>query len=196
MTQAEDLWNVTGVILVGGRSRRMGRDKILLPVNGVPIISTIHDKLESLFQHILVIGHHRPEFDDLNITSHDDILPNCGVLGGIYTALALSNTPYIFTVAGDMPNLSEELIAKVARHRSRCDAVIPRSASGMEPLFAVYSRTCRDPIRENLEAGQLKVLRALGGMKVDSPMVPEPPEGSPDPFANINTPEDLELLKK
>lgn len=192
----DDLSDITGVILVGGMSRRMGQDKILLTIGETPIVSIIQDKLKSLFGHVLVIGHHRPQFDDLNIQSHSDLIPDRGALGGIYTGLALAETPYIFAVAGDMPHLDQELMVEIASHREGNDAVIPMGPSGMEPLFAVYSQACTNPIRENLESGQLKILKAISDLRVAKPRISPPADGSPDPLINLNTPEDLELMKK
>ena len=196
MTVRDKLPDITGVILVGGLSRRMGQDKILLTIDGTPLISLIHRKMLSLFEEVLVIGHHRPEFDSLNIISHGDLIPECGILGGIYTGLSLSKTHYIFTVAGDMPFLDNDLIVEVASQRTDNDSVIPKGPSGMEPLFAVYSQTCLDPIRKNLEKGQLKVLKAVNKLRVFNPRIHPPTDGSPDPLANLNTPEDLDVLKR
>jgi len=114
MTVHSNLSDITGVILVGGRSRRMGQDKIFLTIDDTPIVSIIHKKLQSLFDKVLVIGHHRPQFDGLNIRSHSDIIPDRGALGGIYTGLVLAETPYIFAVAGDMPHLDQELMVEIA----------------------------------------------------------------------------------
>jgi len=191
-----DLTDVTGVVLVGGLSRRMGQDKILLTIDGTPLISLIHGKMLSLFEEVLVIGHHRPEFDSLNIISHRDLIPECGILGGIYTGLSLSKTHYIFAVAGDMPFLDMDLIVQIASHREGNDAVIPRGKSGMEPLFAVYSRSCLDTIRENLAEQNLKVMKALEGLRISTPQIHPPRDGSPDPLVNLNVPEDLDIFKK
>ncbi len=191
-----DLTDVTGVVLVGGWSRRMGQDKIFLSIDGTPLISHIHRKMLSLFERVLVIGHHRPEFDTLNITSHGDLVPDCGILGGIYTGLSLSQTHYIFAVAGDMPFLDRDLIIEIASDREGSDAVIPMGPNGMEPLFAVYSRSCLDSIRESLAERSLKVMKAVHGMRIATPEILPSRDGSPDPLANLNVPEDLDILKR
>ena len=189
-----DLGDVTGVVLAGGKSLRMGRDKILLPVDGSPLIARIYRRMLSIFPEVLIIGHHRFEFDDLGIVAHPDIIPDCGVLGGIYTGLSLSKTPFIFAVAGDMPFLDPDLIVNTVAYRRGNDAVVPRGPRGLEPLFAVYSRSCLDPFLRRLEHGSLKVMVALSGMKVTSPVIGSGTAGGRDPLANLNTPEDLEIL--
>jgi molybdopterin-guanine dinucleotide biosynthesis protein A len=188
--------DITGVVLVGGKGRRMGRDKIFIPVNGKPIIEKTFRKIAPLFAETLVVGHHRPEFDELKIQSHPDIIPDCGALGGIYTGLALAQTPFIFAIASDMPFLDTALVRTIAGIRHGADAVIPKGSRGYEPLFAVYSTSCRNQIRENLEKGSLRVLEALEGMNVLNPEIPPVPEGAPDPLSNLNTPQDLRLLEE
>jgi len=196
MNHKAALTDITGVILVGGKGRRMGRDKVLMPVNGKPIIERIFRKIAPLFAETLVVGHHRPEFDELKIQSHPDIIPDCGVLGGIYTGLALAQTPFIFAIASDMPFLDTALVRSIAGVRHGAEAVIPKGSRGYEPLFAIYSISCLNQIRENLERGSLKVLEALEGMNILNPKIPPVPEGAPDPLSNLNTPQDLSLLEE
>ena len=194
MSDKPGFTDITGVVLVGGKSRRMSRDKVLIPVDGKPIIEKIFQKIAPVFAEVLVVGHHRPEFDDLKIQSHPDLIPDCGVLGGIYTGLTLAQTPFIFVVAADMPFLDTALVRSIAEVRHGVDAIIPKGSRGFEPLFAIYSTSCLNQIRENIERGSLKVLEALEGMNVIYPEIPPVPEGTPDPLSNLNTPQDLSLL--
>jgi molybdopterin-guanine dinucleotide biosynthesis protein A len=79
--------DVAGAILVGGRSQRFGKDKVLLPFQGKPLIAHLCGILEPLVREILIVGHPRPEFEALNLRVVEDLLPDAGPLGGIYTAL-------------------------------------------------------------------------------------------------------------
>ena len=194
MTAAGPMDDVTGVLLVGGHGRRMGRDKVLIPFQGRPLVAHIHRTLADLFPSVLLVGHSRPEFLELGLESHEDLIPRGGVLAGITTGLTLSETPFIFAVACDMPHLDPHLIRRVASHRLEADAVVPRGPRGTEPLFAVYSRACLDPFRDSLSRGRLRVMEALSGLTVASPVIASP-EGSADPLFNLNRPEDLDLLK-
>ncbi len=196
MSDREILADVTGVVLVGGKGSRMGRDKVLLPVDGRPLILNILQKIAPLFAATLAVGHHRPEFDELEIVSHPDAVPDRGVLGGIYTGLSLTRTPFIFAIASDMPFLDVDLIMRIAGMRHAADAVVPKGPEGYEPLFAAYSVSCLDPFRENLEKGTLRILAALEGLKVLNPEIPPAPEGEPDPLHNLNFPRDLRILEE
>jgi len=185
---------VTGAILIGGQSRRLGQDKVLLPFEGKPLAVHLQGLLESLFPRTLLVGHPRPELEAMGLTCIPDLVPDKGVLGGIYTALNAAATPYVFVVGADMPFLTTSLISEVLSHRHFADAVIPRGPRGFEPLCAVYSASCADTMIHSLQGGMLKIMAALDGLAVLSPEV-TPGNGEQDPFANINYPEDLEALK-
>jgi molybdopterin-guanine dinucleotide biosynthesis protein A len=185
---------VTGAVLIGGKSRRLGRDKVLLPFGGKPLAAHMHDLLKELFQEVLLIGHPRPELMAMGLTLIPDLVPDKGVLGGIYTALITATTPYVFIAGADMPFLTPSLISTILGFRHSADAVIPRGPRGLEPLCAAYSKSCVDVMEKNLRDGTLKIMAALENMTVLSPEV-SPDNGEPDPFININYPEDLDALK-
>lgn len=186
---------VTGAVLIGGKSRRLGRDKVLLPFDGKPLAAHMHDLLKELFQETLLIGHPRPELESLGFTCIPDLVPGKGVLGGIHTALHKSTTPFVFVIGADMPFVTGPLISRILVHRHTADAVIPQGPKGMEPLCAVYSTSCTSIIRQNIEAGTLRVTAALDRLKVLSPEI-APYGDDPDPFININYPEDVAKLEK
>ena len=184
---------VTGAILTGGKSSRLGRDKALLPLGGKPLAAHMHTLLADLFSKVILIGHSRPELEDMGLTSVPDLIPGRGVLGGIYTALHVCKTPYAFIVAADMPFLTPSVISGVAVYRHKADAVIPIGPKGMEPLCAVYSKACTGTIVKSIERNALKILEALDGLKILSPEIGQK-DSEPDPFININHPEDLIFL--
>ncbi len=186
---------VTGAILTGGSSRRLGRDKVLLPYQGKPLGLHIYRILEDLLPEILLIGHPRPALEALGLTSYPDRMSGKGALGGLYTALTIATTQYVFVAAADMPFLTADLITGILSHRHDADAVIPRGPAGPEPLCAVYSTSCTGTIGNNLDKGSLKIISALEGLTILYPDI-EPDEDIPDPFFNINYPEDLEKLGK
>jgi molybdopterin-guanine dinucleotide biosynthesis protein A len=187
--------DITGVILIGGRSSRLGRDKVLLQLDGIPIIKHLHNGLKPLVHEVLLIGHRRPEFDPLGLRVVEDIMPGAGPLGGIYTALVSSETPFVFVVAGDMPFISTSLISTIVQARRDADAVIPSGPRGLEPLCAVYSRSCTEPFGASLEKGNRRIVSALEGLNTLKPEI-SVRNSEQDPFFNINYPEDLERIKK
>lgn len=190
-SQAQD---VSGAILVGGRSRRFGQDKVLLPFKGKPLVIHLAGILNPMVHEVLIVGHPRPEFKDLKLQVVEDLLPDTGPLGGIYTALKSTGSPFVLTVGADMPFLSPSLIGNILSLRGGRDAVIPCGPRGLEPLCAVYSRSCLDPIFRCLERGANKIVPALQGMDVLTPRIDVTSEEK-DPFFNINHQKDYEKLK-
>ena len=186
--------DVDGVILAGGRSSRLGQDKVLLSIGGKPLIAHLVDLLRPLVREIIVAGHHRPEFEPLGLQTLPDLYPDLGPLGGLYTALTSTDAPYVFLLAGDMPQVPTKLIQRIVRDRKKADAIIPRGPRGLEPLCAVYSRSCIGTLQNSLESGNRRIVNALDGLKVLMPG-DLTTEGEPDPFFNINYQEDLERIK-
>ncbi|UCG39180.1 MAG: molybdenum cofactor guanylyltransferase [bacterium] len=194
MTPADaSLEGITGAILIGGRSRRLGQDKVLLPFMGKPLLVHLHSLLASLFGEVLGVGHARPGLEALGLVVTEDLIPGAGALGGIYTALERSPDPLVFVLAADMPFVSAAIIRKIAHHPRPADAVIPRGPRGVEPLCALYSRSCREAIKRSLDQGSLRIMEALRGLHVVTPPI-TPAPGGRDPFSNINYPEDLAIL--
>ena len=174
---------LTVVIQAGGESRRMGRDKALIPFLGKPLIVHVYETVKSLADEVLITTNRPANYRFLEVPLHQDIVKERGALGGLYTALKSANNPVVAVVACDMPFASSELLSR-ARDRligEQVDAVIPRSESGLEPLHAV-------------EAGEWKVTSWFS--KVNLAFIESEELRIYDPekiaFWNVNTVEDLE----
>ena len=190
---------ITAVILAGGRSRRLGRDKAIEPFCGEPLIRRVIRRASeavSASQVIVVVAD--PEraaalpLDDEHLTAVD-VFPDCGSLGGIYTGLNASATDWSLVAACDMPFLSAPLLAHMAGLRDGVDAVVPMVDGRPEPTHALYARRCLPAIEKRLRAGQLKISGFFDDVSVR--YVPENDVKLFDPdllsFFNINRPEDL-----
>jgi len=121
-----------------------------------------------------------------------DAYPGTGPLGGIYTGLVAARAERCLVVACDMPLLEPALLRALLERSAECDVVMPVLAYP-EPLHAVYARACAEPIRERLEAGQLKITNFLGAVKVCYLREAEVRAIDPElrSFLNTNTEEDL-----
>ena len=109
---------VTGVLLAGGKSRRMGEDKRYLVVGEETLLERGLGVLRSVFQEVLiVIAQNSPPLGvDAKVAR--DLVPECGSLGGLYTGLMQAATPWIFVVACDMPFLDQAVIAQFTSRRA------------------------------------------------------------------------------
>ncbi|MFD2200174.1 molybdenum cofactor guanylyltransferase [Shivajiella indica] len=188
MTKMTDKNNITGVILAGGKNSRMGSDKGLLQVGGKSIMERQIEVLQSLVKEIIII-HNGNNYGHLGVKIFKDIIPDSGPMGGIYTALMVSQTSKIFILSCDMPFISSELVKMIFNEADNCDIAIPRHGKKLEPLCAVYDKSCLVTFKELLDQKALKMMDALDFFKVNEITVPQEILAT-QPFANINTPED------
>ena len=188
---------VTGIILAGGKSTRMGKNKALIEIEGIPIIERIYALFKKLFQQVWIITDQEELFEGLGAKLHDDLIPNLGALGGLYSGLVLSSFPYSFCVACDMPFLRESLIDYLLRQIDGFEAVVPKTRDGWQPLHAVYSKACLEAIKEIVAEKKTKIIDIYPRIKMRT--VGEEEFRSLDPlnqsFINVNTPEDLAGLQ-
>ena len=190
--------NVTAVILAGGMSRRLGRNKALEPFEGEPLIKRVISRMSQVGESVTVIVNDvdRAAALDLpeDVTMSVDQFPSMGSLGGILTGLLVSRTKWSAFCACDMPFLNVRLYQHLISLREGYDAVVPVVDGRPEPTHALYSRTCIDPIRESVDAHQLKISSFFSDVRVR--LVPEEEIRESDPellsFFNINTQEDLD----
>jgi molybdopterin-guanine dinucleotide biosynthesis protein A len=184
--------DVTGVILAGGRSSRMGRDKASLIVSGVPLFEGVLTVLQRVFAEVLIAGD-RPDLCRPQVPCLTDLYPG-SALGGLYTALLAARTPFIFAAACDLPYPDPRLIRAILARREGYDVVVPCTPRGLEPLFALYGKGCLAPMREQLEAGRLRICELFARLRVRHVEAAELPPGWERALCNLNTPEDLRRL--
>jgi molybdopterin-guanine dinucleotide biosynthesis protein A len=186
--------DVTGVIMAGGRSSRMGRDKARLEVDGSTMFERVATVFQGLFARVLIAGE-RPDLAGPGLPCIADRYPG-SALGGLYTGLAAADTPYIFVAPCDMPFASSELIRLIVDHRAGYDLVVPRTPAGLEPLFAVYGKACLAPMRAMLEVGNYRIYDFYPQMRVRELTEAEMPAGWDRALRNVNTPEDYQRIKE
>jgi molybdopterin-guanine dinucleotide biosynthesis protein A len=190
--------HMTGIVLGGGGSRRMGgRAKALLRVGDKTIIERVVSVLRSVFKDVLLISDAKKEYRFLGIPVYADLRPGIGALGGLYTGLMQCPTDYAFVVACDMPFLNAAAVRRLAEPAPGHDVVVPRIGPHLEPLHAVYARACIPHVRALIDAGGLRIFDFFA--QVDTLEVHESlfEDISPDLrfLMNVNTPEDLQYAR-
>ncbi len=172
-----------------------GRQKALLPVGGRTILDRQLDVLRELADPIFVVGSEATAWADRGLEAVADEIPGCGALGGIYTAIVRSPRDKTIVIACDMPYISLSLLRHMASLEA--DIVIPRSHRGLEPLCAVYARSCAGAIRQRLERGELEAAKLPEGLKVEEIGAGALEAFGPDGllFVNVNTPHDYERAR-
>ena len=192
---------ITGVVLAGGRSTRLGRNKALELVGGVPLVSLAISVLESVTSDLVVVVTDEAQADTLPVPDRgrtvQDLFPDSGALGGIFTGLTEAHANWAVVVACDMPFLSEPLLSHMANARTGFDIVIPVLDGWPEPTHALYSKKCLAPMEESIRAGRLKITGFFGSIAVK--YVPQETVEEIDPgrwsFFNVNTQRNLEFAR-
>jgi molybdenum cofactor guanylyltransferase len=148
---------VTGVILAGGQSRRMGRDKAFLPFGKGLLIERVIEVVQQVTAEVILITNTPEQYQRFGLPMFADVIAEAGSLGGIYTGLVSAKAPYSLCLACDMPFVRPEFLRFLCDTTAEADVVIPRNAEDFQPLCAVYSQACCEPIRQKIEAGRLKI---------------------------------------
>ena len=192
----------SGAILAGGRGRRLGQDKTAIPWppgGGAPaagpegtLLAHTAGTLAALCAEVLVVGYAGGRPLPGACRPVPDAFPAGGSLGGVYSALAGARAEHVLVVATDMPFLSQPLLRWMLAQPRDYDVLLPLG-DRPQPLHAVWSRRCLDPLRRRLESGRLRLTDVLADLRVRA--VPAAVLAREDPrgrsFFNVNTPEDL-----
>ena len=207
---------VTGVILAGGKSRRMGQNKALLPLGDDPLIAHVIRRMHLATDELLLITNNRAEYAHFGLPMHRDIIPDAGALGGIYTGLTHASHDAVLCVACDSPFLQPKLLSYLISILGEYDAVMPwtdnndkeigvRSPSyradtrvTLQTLCAVYAKRCLPIVEQMLNEPDLRVhaLQERANILTLAPEIWKTYDSEGHSFFNINTPKDFESAKE
>lgn len=187
---------MTGVVLAGGQSRRMGTDKALVELQGKPIIQWVVDALCRVCDPVFLVTNSPSHYCFLGLEMVGDLLPGRGALAGIHAGLFFSRGDRAFVAGCDMPLLSPRLIQHMADVPGRWDVVVPKVGEFLEPLHAIYSKRCLGFLEKLLLSGTRRILDLYPLVRVRVFQEEEMRQVDPDlrSLMNVNTPEDLAVL--
>jgi molybdopterin-guanine dinucleotide biosynthesis protein A len=196
--------SIAGFILAGGESSRMGVDKGLLEIAGVPMIARAARLVESAVGSPALLVGTPQKYRGLGLRAIADDWPGCGPLGGIATALRASDAEWNLIVACDLPYLTREWLEYLLQRArdSAEEAVVARNLTpankrGAEPLCAMYHKGSEPELRRALERGVRKVTDGLAELRVEM-IEPAKWKGFDSDgllFKNVNTPADYEAAE-
>jgi molybdopterin-guanine dinucleotide biosynthesis protein A len=189
--------DITGVILVGGKSRRMGQDKAFLELDGKPLVERLLQVFKECFSRILLVGDHGERFSAYDVLVVADIYPGSS-LGGLYSGLYHATGSHVFVVSCDMVYPNPAVIRLICSLKEDYDAVIPLLSHGYEPLCALYSKSCLPAMKEQLESGNHRIFDFYPQLNIRAvPYEELAIFGTGDSaFLSVNTPEEFEAVKK
>jgi molybdopterin-guanine dinucleotide biosynthesis protein A len=188
---------MTGIILSGGENSRMGKNKAFLVIDGERLIDSIVKIFHGLFEEVIVVTNSPLDYLDLDVTLATDIYPGKKALGGIYTGVFYATASHAFVAACDMPCLNPRFIAFMMEQAPSYDIVVPETRDGLEPLHAIYAKSCLPHMKRRIIQDKLKITGFYKGLKLltisDSMQKPFDPGNRM--FVNVNTGDDLARLK-
>ncbi len=187
---------MTCAILAGGQSKRMGRDKVTVEINRRALINLVYDKAKEAFQDIIIISNNHKAIEGVEAPIVPDIIAARSPSVGIVSALLYADTPYVFILACDMPFISVEALKYMVNEVNGEDIIIPRTKGGLEPLHAIYNRSCIAPLFRLIGQNRFKITNVLPFVRVrELDRAPCFIKDGTSVFTNINTMDDLEMVE-
>lgn len=144
---------LSAIVLAGGASRRLGRDKAALSFGGRPLLHVVIERVSALCGEVIVAGAGDRDVAGLSVRLVEDRVPGRGPLAGLDAGLRVTSADFVLTVACDMPFLNPRLLAAMAAAPRDYQALVPVSGGRRHPLHAIYSRTCLPAVESLLAAG-------------------------------------------
>ncbi len=189
--------DVLGAILAGGTSRRMGRDKSLLPLGDLPLIGHVARVLRSRFHRIIIVSDFPDKYRFLDLPTIPDLYKGIGPLGGIHAALSYAQTQLVFTASCDIPLVPPQLVDYLLDVDSPERTRLPLHNGVLQPLFGLYEKRLLPSIEAHVVNKQYSVagvLRESGFAQVE--ITPQLPFFSSDIFCNANSPDDFARIQQ
>lgn len=185
------------VVLAGGASKRMGRDKLLLEVGGVTLLESVVAKFSDEFEDVCISVADESKYPEISARRIVDIRRGAGPLSGLHAALTGIERGGVFLVAADLPYASPKAAKRVIELCGDCDACIIKLPGGMiEPLFGYYRKALLPLCEEALESGDNRMSEVIYNANTRF-VTPEDLGGLWDDrlIYNINYPEDYAAIK-
>jgi molybdopterin-guanine dinucleotide biosynthesis protein A len=184
---------VTGVILAGGKSSRYGTNKAFVEINGTRLIDRVATVMRAIFKRVILVTNCPREYSYLYLPAHQDLIQGLGPIGGIYTGLETIRDDAGFFIACDMPFASQDLIRYIISVNGQFDAIVPKVDWKMEPLHALYRKTCLPVLIGMIKSGSYQILESFHRLNVR--FIDETEIKTYDPqlrsFFNVNSPDEL-----
>ncbi|MBD0832743.1 NTP transferase domain-containing protein [Aestuariibaculum sediminum] len=184
--------NITGIILSGGKSSRMGSDKGLLYFNGKPFTQHIIEALEPLVSKIIIVSNTQ-DYDKFKYQRVKDVIEDAGPLAGLYSGLKTSKTEYNLVLSCDIPLIKTEILRLLINQMDNNTEIIQFEAQGKTmPLIAIYKSSCADTFFELLKADERRLQYAVNQCKLKTINLATKYTNA---IINVNTPNELKYLK-
>lgn len=194
----ELIQNVSGSVLCGGKSSRMGVDKMCVPLAGRPLLEHVLDQVQSVFAGVMISVRSGVPCTQKDLPVVRDVLQVESPLAGIHASLINAQGKNIVVAAVDMPLVQPALLRLLAEESAGVDVVVPKVGGFLEPLLAAYSPACIHQIEKTLAEENRRVVSFYDSVQVK--ILPEEQVRQADPglisFCNINLKSDLKKVEQ
>ena len=184
---------ISGFILAGGKSRRMGTDKALLRFQEEPLLVHMIKLIEPFCDNLAISGQNS-DYSTFGIEMVPDLFSDCGPIAGIFSALKYSSSDWNLLVSVDVPFVNEELFHLLISNIGEYDCIIPKHTSGVEPLIGLYHRQAVPIIKEIIMSGDYRVTNLLSKTNTRYVDCNHLIKKYPRLFMNINRMEDYQSI--
>ena len=186
-----DKKNITGIVLAGGKSSRMGSDKGLLTINDKTFVEHVIVAMKPLVDKIIIVSNNK-DYDQFGYRRVEDSIKDSGPLAGLYSGLKHSETEFNLVLSCDIPMIKTELLKKlVDADLENHEVVQIESNTKTMPLIAMYKKQCMHKCLELLQQGERRLRVAVNELKTKTIII----DAEFDQFVkNVNTKEDLKTI--
>ena len=198
--------DITGKILAGGKSTRMGKDKSFLKFGNQTVIEHICDLMKSIFQNVIIITNEPEKYQSLGLKCYEDIIKGIGPLGGIHSGLIHSQSELNFIISCDIPFITKDVIDFIISQKEDKEVVVTRADGYIQQLCGIYRKKLLPQIEKLIESsseeetrnneqkkrkcGVLSLIESIDAKIID--IEKEYTDYKPGTFYNMNNPEDYE----
>jgi molybdenum cofactor guanylyltransferase len=199
--------NITGIILSGGKSKRMGENKSLLKIGNKTIIEHVKDLMQNLFSKVILIANEPDDYKFLNIDIYNDIYFRMGPLAGIHSGLTNSAAGKNFIISCDIPLMTAEMIKYLVEYKTNKPVTIAKADGFIQQLCGLYDKSClqyadkilsaninnegRDKEQKKRECKVLSLVSIVGAEIIEAESLPF---YTKDIFFNMNKRSDYEII--
>ena len=188
------LAHVTSALIAGGKSKRFGSPKEFAEFDGKKLIDHAIETALSISKSAIIVGS-RLQTRNANIPVYDDLVDNCGPIGGIYTALCHAKDKYVAVLPVDMPLLNLKVYRALYPSLNEDKPVVACSHKGIEPLVSIWPVKVVDQLKDQIEKKDFRLyylLKKLAAIEINFASLPDYKHHW---FENINYKKDINLLK-
>jgi len=179
--------DITGVVLVGGKSSRMGENKALMRFGDKTFVERAIHLLQQTFENVIISANESGVYDFVGLPIVGDVYRGCGPLAGLHAAMTSAGKSDIFVMSCDLPFVDESVVRRILDNSSGAELIVAGDPTGVQPLCGLYRQSSMRIIEGQLRVKEYSVLKLVQHMKGRVILFEEQKSNR---FININTPAD------